>query len=162
MSGSINKVTLIGNVGKDPEIRSFQNGNRVATFSIATSTSWKDKDTGEKKEVVQWHNIAVFNDALVGNIEKYVTKGMKLYVEGQLETRKWEKDGETHYATEVVLRQYNGTIVFLSKSGEDTGTNNGGQSHQNRAKSAPKQQGGFGAPSNEAMMDDDLNDSIPF
>lgn len=160
MAGSLNKVTLIGNVGKDPEIRSFQNGNRVASFSVATSQSWKDKSTGEKKEKVEWHNVSVLNDVLVGIVEQYVTKGMKLFVEGSMETRKWQdNNGNDRYSTEVVLRPYNGNIIFLSKSGDKDSENNGGQSHQTKAKSAPQTQGGFGAPQAEVPM---LDDEIPF
>jgi single-strand DNA-binding protein len=112
MAHSINKVTLLGNVGKDPEIRSFQNGGRVATFSLATSESWKDKTSGEKKIATEWHNIVVKTDGLIGIVEKYVKKGSKLLVEGKLETRKWSKDGIDRYMTEIVLSPYNGKIVF--------------------------------------------------
>ncbi len=110
----LNKVTLIGNVGKDPEIRSFQSGDRVANFSLATSERWKDKSSGEKKEKTEWHNISVTNQGLVKLVESYVKKGSRLYIEGQLQTRKWEKDGQNHYTTEVVLRPYNGEIKLLS------------------------------------------------
>ena len=114
MSGSVNKVVLIGNLGKDPEIRSFQNGGRVASFSLATSESWKDKSTGEKKERTEWNRISVLNDKLVEIVEKYIKKGSKLYVEGSLETRKWtNKDGVEQYTTEVVLRPFRGEIVML-------------------------------------------------
>lgn len=117
---SVNKVILVGNLGKDPEIRSFQNGGRVASFSIATSDNWKDKATGEKKERTEWHRISVLNDALVGIVEKYVKKGSKLYIEGQLETRKYtDKDGAERYTTEIVLRPFSGTLTMLDsrKSG---------------------------------------------
>jgi single-strand DNA-binding protein len=111
---SVNKVTLLGNVGKDPEIRAMTSGDKVANFSMATSESWKDKTSGEKKERTEWHRISVFNQGLVGIIEKYVTKGTKLYIEGQLETRKWtDKDGVEKYSTEVVLRPYRGELVLL-------------------------------------------------
>lgn len=164
MAGSLNKVTLIGNVGKDPEIRSFQNGNRVASFSIATSQSWKDKTSGEKKEKTEWHNISVLNEVLVGLVEQYVTKGMKMYIEGSMETRKWQdNNGNDRYSTEVVLRPYNGSMLFLSKSGETE--NNGGQSHQTKAKSAPKTAGGFGAPAPQQQEQaplPELDDEIPF
>jgi len=113
MAYSINKVTLLGNVGKDPEIRSFQNGGRVANFSLATSESWKDKTSGEKKTETEWHNIVVKNDGLIGIVEKYVKKGSKLHIEGKLETRKWSKDGKDHYTTEIVLYPYSGEIVLL-------------------------------------------------
>lgn len=113
--GSVNKVTLLGNVGKDPDIRTLNNGNRVASFSIATSETWRDKASGERKEKTDWHNVVVFNDGLVKVIENYVRKGSKLYVEGALKTRKYEKDGRDVYATEVVLQQYGGSLVLLGE-----------------------------------------------
>jgi single-strand DNA-binding protein len=120
MSGSLNKVILIGNVGKDPEIRSFQNGGKVANLTLATSESWKDKESGERKERTEWHRISITNDGLVGVVEKYVKKGAKLYIEGQLETRKWtDKDGQEKYSTEIVLRPYSGELLMLdAKKGE--------------------------------------------
>ena len=106
MAGSLNKVTLIGNLGKDPEIRSTQAGKEIASFSIATSESWTDKSTGEKKEKTEWHNIAVFNEGLVRVVKQYVKKGSKLYIEGQLQTRKWQdKDGQDRYTTEIVANE---------------------------------------------------------
>ena len=113
MAYSINKVTLLGNVGKDPEIKTFQNGGKVANFSLATSESWKDKTTGEKKTATEWHNIVFHGDGLVGLAEKAIKKGSRLHIEGKLETRKWEKDGVTRYTSEIVLRPYSGEIVFL-------------------------------------------------
>ena len=113
MSASLNKVTLIGCLGKDPEIRAFTNGGKVANFSIATSESWKDKATGEKKERTEWTRIAVFNPHLVDVCEKYLRKGNLVYVEGSLQTRKYEKDGREVYTTEVVLRPFNGEIKML-------------------------------------------------
>lgn len=162
---SLNCVTLIGNVGKAPELRSFQNGNRCATFSIATGESWKDKQTGEKKEKVQWHNIAVFEERLVDLVEKYVNKGDKLYIEGQLETRKWtDKDGIDRYSTEVVLRPFTSKIILLG------GKENGGAGQQ--SSYSKKSSGGFGASTsggfgNEPAHADPesegfLDDSIPF
>ena len=122
MAGSVNKVILIGNLGRDPEIRAFQNGGRVASFSIATSENWKDKSTGEKKERTEWHRISVLNDKLVEVVERYVKKGSKLYIEGQLETRKWtDKDGQEKYTTEVVLRPFRGEITMLDSAGGGRG-----------------------------------------
>lgn len=116
---SVNKVILIGNLGKDPEIRSFQNGGRVASFSIATSESWKDKTSGEKKEKTEWHRVSVFNEHIVGVVERYLKKGAKVYIEGQLETRKWtDKEGQEKYTTEVVLRPFRGELTMLSSSDE--------------------------------------------
>ena len=113
MAYSINKVTLLGNVGKDPEIKTFQNGGKVASFSLATTESWKDKATGERKPATEWHNIVVKNEGLVGIVEKYVKKGSKLHIEGKLETRTYEKDGSKRYVTEIVLYPHSGEIVLL-------------------------------------------------
>jgi single-strand DNA-binding protein len=114
---SVNKVILIGNVGKDPEIRSVQSGDEVASFSLATSESWKDKATGEKKEKSEWHRVTIWNPGLVKVVKSYVTKGMKIYIEGQLETRRWtDKDGIEKYSTEIVLRPFRGELVMLSKN----------------------------------------------
>ena len=120
MAGSVNKVIIIGNLGKDPEIRSFPNGGRVANFSVATSETWKDKATGERKERTEWHRVAVMNDALVGIVERFLKKGSKVYLEGQLETRKYEKDGKDVYTTEIVLRPYNGSLTMLDGRNNDT------------------------------------------
>jgi single-strand DNA-binding protein len=120
MSGSVNKATLIGHLGKDPEIRSFQDGGRVAHFSIATSESWKDKESGERKERTEWHRVSVTSDGLVGVAEKYLKKGAKVYVEGKLETRKWtDRDGIERYTTEVVLRPYSGELILLDRKDDD-------------------------------------------
>lgn len=119
MAKSLNQVQLIGNVGQDPDIKSLQNGDKVANLSIATSESWKDKATGEIKENTQWHRVVVWNQSLIGVIEKYVAKGDKIYVSGALETRSWEQDGVKKYTTEVVLKAFNGNLLLLggSKSG---------------------------------------------
>lgn len=118
MAGSVNKVILVGNLGADPEIRTFQNGGRVANLNIATSESWKDKATGEKKERTQWHRVVISNDGLVGIAERYLKKGAKVYLEGQLETRKYQdKDGVEKYTTEVVLRGFNSALTMLDRAG---------------------------------------------
>jgi len=114
MSGSVNKVILLGNLGRDPEIRSMQSGKKMASFSIATSKRWKDRNTQEQKENTSWHNIVVFNEGLVDVIERYIKKGSKIYVEGELSTRKYQdKDGNDKYTTEVVLQGYNSTLTML-------------------------------------------------
>lgn len=114
---SLNKVTLIGNLGKDPEIRTTNDGREIANFSIATSESWKDKTTGDKKEKTEWHRIACFNEGLVRVIKNYVKKGSKIYIEGQLSTRKWtDKEGKDQYTTEVVLKGYNGVLILLGSN----------------------------------------------
>ena len=116
MSISVNKSQLIGNLGKDPEIRSFQNGGRVAHFSLATTETWKDKKTGERKEKTEWHQVAIMAEGLVTVAEKYLKKGAKVYVEGRMETRKWtDKEGTERYSTEVVVRPYRGDLVMLDR-----------------------------------------------
>jgi single-strand DNA-binding protein len=114
MAGSVNKVILIGNLGKDPEVRSFQNGGSVCSFSVATSENWRDKTTGEKREKTEWHSVAIFSEGLVKVAQQYLKKGSKVYLEGQLETRKWQdKEGKDRYTTEVVLRGFNASLVML-------------------------------------------------
>ncbi len=156
MAGSVNKVILVGNVGRDPEIRSFQSGGRVASFSVATSENWKDKSTGEKKERTEWHRISVLNDKLVEIVERYVKKGSKLYLEGQLETRKWtDKDGQEKYTTEVVLRPFRGELTMLDSAGSKSG---GGY------VPPPSEEDAFGGASGSGntASSGDLDDSIPF
>jgi single-strand DNA-binding protein len=119
MTGSLNKVELIGNLGKDPEIRSFQNGGRAAHLTVATNETWKDKTTGERKERTEWHRVSIMIDGLVTVAEKYLKKGSKVYIEGKLETRKWtDKDGQERYSTEVVLRGYHGVLINLDSKDE--------------------------------------------
>lgn len=119
MAGSVNKVILVGNVGKDPEIRQTQSGDKIANLRLATSESWKDKNTGEKREKTEWHTVVVFNKGLASVVEAFVTKGTKLYIEGSLQTRKWQdKDGQDRYSTEVVLKAYDGQIQILSAKGD--------------------------------------------
>ena len=120
MAGSVNKVILLGNLGQDPDIRTMQSGKKVATMSIATSDSWKDKDTGEKKEKTEWHRIVVFNEGLIGVVENYIKKGAKLYLEGALQTRKWTDDAGTEkYTTEIVIQGYGGRIDIVSAKGNN-------------------------------------------
>lgn len=114
MAGSVNKVIIIGNLGKDPEVRSFQNGGKVVNLNIATSETWKDKQTGERKERTEWHRVSILNEGLAKVAEQYLRKGSKVYIEGQLETRKWtDQHGVERYSTEVVLRPYNGSLTLL-------------------------------------------------
>lgn len=121
MAGSVNKAILIGNVGKDPEIRRTQDGRAIATLSLATSESWRDKNTGERREKTEWHRVVIFNENLAKIVEQYVKKGSKLYVEGMLQTRKWEKEGVDHYTTEIVLQAFNGSITLLTPQGSGEG-----------------------------------------
>lgn len=150
MAGSLNKVHLIGNLGADPEIRNLNTGSKVANFSLATSESWKDKNTGEKKEKTEWHRVVVWNEGLVGIVEKYLNKGDKVYVEGQLQTRKWEKDGQDHYSTEIVLSGFGGSITMLSSP-------NGGGRENDENASKPGNSGSRGGGGSR-----DLDDEIPF
>jgi single-strand DNA-binding protein len=125
MAGSLNKVMLIGNLGADPEVRSFQNGGKVANLRIATSETWKDRNTGERQERTEWHSVAIFSEGLVNVVENYLRKGSKVYIEGQLQTRKWQdQSGNDRYSTEVVLRGFNGTLLMLD--GRDGGGGSGG------------------------------------
>jgi single-strand DNA-binding protein len=118
MAGSVNKVILIGNLGRDPEIRSTQDGTRVANLSVATSESWRDKNTGERKEKTEWHRVVIFNEGLCRVVEQYLKKGAKVYLEGQLQTRKWtDKDNIERYSTEVVLQGFNSQLTMLDRAG---------------------------------------------
>lgn len=163
MAGSVNKVILVGNLGRDPEVRTFQNGGKVCNFSVACSESWKDKNTGEKREKTEWVNVAVFNEGLVRVCEQYIKKGSKVYVEGQLQTRKWQdQSGADRYSTEVVLQGFNGTLVMLdsrnSGGGDRGGSGGGGGYSDDRSGgySGGGQQGGGQAPAG------DIDDEIPF
>ena len=125
MAYSINKVILIGNVGNDPEIKSFQSGDRVVNFSLATTENWKDKQTGEQKSITEWHKISIFNTGLISIAEKLIKKGVKIYIEGQLQTRKWQDaSGADKYSTEIVLKQYRGELVLLDKLEQRNNMNN--------------------------------------
>lgn len=122
MAGSINKVILVGNLGRDPEIRTFQNGGRVAHLNVATSETWKDKATGERKDKTEWHRVVIFSEPLVNIAERYLKKGNKVYIEGQLETRKWQdQSGQDKYTTEIVLRPYRGNLALLDRVGAASG-----------------------------------------
>lgn len=182
MAGSVNKVILIGNLGRDPEIRSFQNGGRVANLSVATSENWKDRNTGERKERTEWHRVVVFNDALVGVVERFLKKGSKIYVEGQIETRKYtDQSGAERYTTEVVLRPFRGELTMLDgREGgggggggfEDEGGAGGGYGGGGGGYGGGRSSGG-GSPGGGSSgggssgggrgpMADDLDDEIPF
>ncbi|MBX6368203.1 MAG: single-stranded DNA-binding protein, partial [Rhodospirillales bacterium] len=134
MAGSVNKVILIGNLGRDPEIRTMQSGGKVAQLSIATSETWRDRNTGERQERTEWHRVVIFDERLVDVVEKYLKKGHKVYVEGQLQTRKWtDNQGQERYTTEVVLQRFRGELTMLS--GRDGGGGGFGE---------PEDVGGFG------------------
>ena len=160
MANSLNKVTLIGNIGRDPEVRSFQNGSKVCNLSLATSERWKDKETNEPKEKTEWHRIVIFNDKLVEIIEKYIHKGSKVYVEGQLETRKWtDSSGTEKYSTEFVLRPYRGEIIFLDSKSEVDDSSSNVIEEDNVSSSKIENES-----SNNSVEElaSDLDDDIPF
>ncbi|NTU76520.1 MAG: single-stranded DNA-binding protein [Alphaproteobacteria bacterium] len=157
MAGSVNKVIIVGNLGKDPEVRTFQNGGRVANLTVATSENWKDKTSGEKKERTEWHRVVLLNENLIGVAERYLKKGAKVYIEGQLETRKWQdQSGQDKYTTEIVLRPYRGELTMLdSKGGSGGGGNFGSGDFPASDSGSPSLGGGkSSAP--------DLDDDIPF
>lgn len=159
MAGSVNKVILIGNLGADPEVRSFQNGGQVCNLSVATSENWKDRNTGERREKTEWHRVAIFNENLVRLAQQYLRKGSKVYLEGQLETRKWQdQSGQDRYTTEVVLRPYRGEMTFLD--GRDGGQGGGGGQGGNQGGNQGG--GGFGGPQGGPGGGSDMDDEIPF
>ncbi len=121
MAGSVNKVILVGNLGRDPEVRSFQSGDKVCNLSIATSETWKDRASGERKEKTEWHRVAIYNQNLVTIAEKYLSKGSKVYIEGKLETREFEKDGQKRYSTEITIRNFGGELTLLDGKGGPSG-----------------------------------------
>jgi single-strand DNA-binding protein len=177
MAGSLNKVMLIGNLGADPEIRSFQNGGKVANLRIATSEQWKDRNTGERQERTEWHTVAIFSEGLIGVVERYLRKGSKVYIEGSLQTRKWQdQQGNDRYSTEVVLRGMNGTLTMLDgapggggggggqRSGGDWGgggSSGGGGSNWNQGGGSSGGRSSGGGSSGGGVADD-LDDDIPF
>jgi len=153
MAGSLNKVLLIGRLGADPEIKQMVNGKSVARLSLATSQSWKDKNTGEKKEKTEWHRVVVFNEGLVNVIQQYLKKGAQIYVEGQMTTRKWkdEQSGQDKYSTEIVLQGYNSTLTMLGggNTGGSGGIQNDNTSQNNNIEDSPP-------------ISNDMDDEIPF
>lgn len=161
MAGSVNKVIIVGNLGADPEVRSFQNGGKVCNLSIATSERWKDKSTGEQRERTEWHRVAIFQEGLVGVAERYLKKGSKVYIEGQLETRKWQdQSGQDRYTTEVVLRPYRGELTMLDGRSEG-----GGGARSGDYGGAQSGGGGYasgGEPPRDNYASPDLDDEIPF
>ena len=163
MAGSVNKVILVGNLGRDPEVRSFQNGGKVCNLRIATSENWKDKNTGERREKTEWHSVAIFSEGLVRVCEQYLRKGSKVYIEGQLQTRKWQdQSGQDRYSTEVVLQGFNGTLIMLDGRGEGGGGYGGGSG--GGGGYADDRSGGYGGgPSGPGPAPaNDLDDEIPF
>ena len=177
MAGSVNKVILVGNLGADPETRSFQNGGKVCNLRIATSESWKDRNTGDKQERAEWHTVAIFSEGLVGVAERFLRKGSKIYIEGQLRTRKWQdQNGQDRYTTEVVLQGPGAVLTMLDGAqggggggggGERGGSSGGGYGGGQRSGGGSQGGsggGGFGggAPASGGGFGDDLDDDIPF
>ena len=147
MASSINKVILVGNVGRDPEIRTTQDGKEIASITLATSEHWKDKSTGERKERTEWHRVAIFNEGLINVIKNYVKKGSKLYIEGALQTRKWvDNNGAERYTTEIVMQNFNSTLLMLDNSRSNN--HDGGSSHDNHSGSS--------------YTAEEIDDEIPF
>ena len=178
MAGGINKVIIVGNLGKDPEVRTFANGGKVCNFSVATSESWKDKQTGERKEKTEWHNISIYNEGLAGVAEKYLKKGSKVYLEGKLQTRKWQdQSGNDRYSTDVVLQGFDAKMEMLD-SRPGGGGQGGGQGGSNdgwgggQGGGAPsggggndswgQTGGGSGGGQGGGAFDSDLDDDVPF
>ncbi|WP_029415680.1 single-stranded DNA-binding protein [Brevundimonas bacteroides] len=158
MAGSVNKVILVGNLGRDPEIRTTPNGDRIANLSLATSETWRDKASGERKEKTEWHRVAIFNDNIVKVVENYVKKGSTIYVEGQLQTRKWtDQQGVEKYTTEVVIGRFNGNLTLLGGRGEGGGASRSNDDDYSSGFST----GGANKPSGPRESYD-LNDDIPF
>lgn len=153
MAGSVNRVTLIGNVGKDPEIRSTQSGKKIANLTIATSESWNDRQSGERKERTEWHRVAVMSDALAGVVERYVKKGSKLYLSGQLQTRKWtDQSGQERYTTEIVLSGFGSELIMLDGKSSGSTSDQPRDPEPRREQPKPQPQPSY----------DDLDDSVPF
>jgi single-strand DNA-binding protein len=161
MAGSVNKVILVGNLGKDPESRSTQDGSKIVNLTIATSETWNDRASGERKEKTEWHRVVIFNDRTADVAERFLKKGAKIYVEGSLQTRKWtDQQGQERYSTEVVIGKFNGTMTMLDRAGQDE------PRQETRspavARRAPPPPRPTGGPSWETQKPNDLDDEIPF
>ena len=166
MAGSVNKVILVGNLGRDPEVRNTQDGKKIINFSLATSETWRDRQSGERRERTEWHRVVIFNDHLAEVAEKYLKKGSKVYVEGQLQTRKWQgQDGQDKYTTEVVLQRFRGELTMLDTRGEGGGGGGdygGGGGYSSGGGGGSSGQGGGGGSSGGPPSGGDLDDEIPF
>ena len=169
MAGSLNKVMLIGNLGRDPEIRTFQNGGKVCNLRIATSENWKDRNTGERRERTEWHTVAIFNEGLVRVCEQYLRKGSKVYIEGQLQTRKWQdQSGNDRYSTEVVLQGFGSTLTMLDGRAEGGGGGQGGGYGGGQGGGYGNDPGGYsgdqgqGQGQNQSPAGGGFDDEIPF
>lgn len=160
MAGSINKVILVGNLGRDPEVRATQDGREICNLAIATSESWKDRSTGERKEKTEWHRVVIFNENLTRIAKDYLRKGSKVYIEGQLQTRKWtDKDGLEKYSTEIVLQNFNGNLTLLDGKPGAGGERSGGGDSYNQDRSYG---GASASPQRARVAETELDDEIPF
>ena len=164
MAGSVNKVILLGNLGRDPEVRQTQDGTKIVHLAIATSERWRDKNTGEQREKTEWHRVVIFNDRLGEVAEKYLSKGRQVYVEGQLQTRKWtDQGGQERYTTEIVLQRFRGELTLIGGRGDDMGGGGGGSyGGGGGGGNAPSSGGGGGGGPSAGGGFDDLDDEIPF
>ena len=165
MAGSVNKVILVGNLGKDPEVRNAQNGTKIVNFTLATSETWNDKASGERKERTEWHRVVVFNERIADVCEKYLKKGAKVYVEGSLQTRKWtDQSGQEKYTTEIVIDRFRGEMTMLSGRGDDAGGSSGYEGGRSGGASRPAaaKSGGGGPSWDSPKGGSDLDDEIPF
>ncbi len=162
MAGSLNKVMLIGNLGKDPESRAFQNGGKVVNLTIATSETWKDRTSGERKEKTEWHNVAIFNENIGRVAEQYLRKGSKVYIEGALQTRKWQdKNGADRYTTEIVIQNFNGALTLLDGR-NDSGGGSGSAGYSRDRGNDGYSGGAPAASTGSSAFDHDLDDDVPF
>ncbi len=166
MAGSVNKVILVGNLGADPEVRRSNGGDPIVNMRIATSESWRDKNSGERKEKTEWHQVVIFNENIAKVAEQYLKKGMKVYIEGQLQTRKWEKDGVERYTTEIVLQKFRGELQMLdSRNGGENGGSGGGGGGGRRddyGSSSGRDSSRSGGGGGRSQRNDDLDSEIPF
>ncbi len=166
MAGSVNKVIIVGNLGRDPEVRTFQNGGKVVNLRIATSETWKDKSTGERRERTEWHSVAIFSEPVGRIAEQYLRKGSKVYIEGQLETRKWQdQSGQDRYTTEVVLRPYRGELTLLDGRNDSGGGSGGGYGDDRGGYGGGGSYGGGGFDGGSSQQGggrSDMDDEIPF
>ncbi|MEC7760518.1 MAG: single-stranded DNA-binding protein [Pseudomonadota bacterium] len=165
MAGSVNKVIIVGNLGRDPEVRTFQNGGKVVNLRIATSENWKDRNTGERRERTEWHSVAIFSEPLGRIAEQYLRKGSKVYIEGQLETRKWQdQSGQDRYSTEVVLRPYRGELTLLDGRGGDSGGGGGNYGGGSSSGGGYDDRGGYdsGPSGPSSSGGGSFDDEIPF
>ena len=175
MAGSVNKVILVGNLGRDPESRSFQNGGKVVNLRVATSEQWKDRNTGERRDKTEWHSVAIFNEALANVAERFLRKGSKVYLEGQLQTRKWtDQQGQERYSTEVVLQGFNAVMVLLDRAeggagggsgggwGDEGGSGGGGSSSGAGFGGGSRSSGASSTRQSDPFDVGDLDDDVPF